>query len=242
MTLYSDQIGAFIQGVTDPEELRHYIKQKFTEAEIQYAYEAMLAETRALAKAEKIPLLKAFWKVLDRAYAAKAPPLTCRKGCSHCCYTGVAHTQFEWDGMVNGARAKGIDLNEIIENSGKTVQRVAKVLESGVDPETVDWYQTVINQRCPFLDEDESCMIHEDRPLDCRLMVAFRDVCASKNLEHAQRGVLVEEAVAPTVIARLQYESTPKIKRRKFTGSPKLRIIQRWLLSWKDKKPGKKKR
>jgi len=228
MTLYSDQIGAFIQGVTDPEELRHYIKQKFTEAEIQYAYEAMLAETRALAKAEKIPLLKAFWKVLDRAYAAKAPPLTCRKGCSHCCYTGVAHTQFEWDGMVNGAR--------------ETIRKVAKVLESGIDPETVDWYQTVINQRCPFLDEDESCMIHEDRPLDCRLMVAFRDVCASKNLEHAQRGVLVEEAVAPTVIARLQYESTPKIKRRKFTGSPKLRIIQRWLLTWKDKKTSKKKR
>ena len=56
MTLYSDHIGAFIQGVTDPEELRHFIQQKFSEAELQYAYEAMLAETKALAKAEKIPL------------------------------------------------------------------------------------------------------------------------------------------------------------------------------------------
>jgi Fe-S-cluster containining protein len=148
----------------------------------------------------------------------------------------------EWDGMMNAARDKGIDLNAIIEKSEKTIRKVEKTLESGIDPETVDWYHMVINQRCPFLDEEEACMIHEDRPLDCRLMVAFREVCASKNLEHGQRGVLVEEAVAPTVIARLQYETTPKIKRRKFTGSQKLRIIQRWLLTWKNKKGGKKKR
>ena len=108
MTLYSDHIGAFIQGVTDPEELRAFIKQKFSEAEIQYAYEKMLADTKTVAKAEKIPLLKAFWKVIDHAYATKAPPLTCQKGCSHCCYTGVAHTQLEWDGMMNAARDKGI--------------------------------------------------------------------------------------------------------------------------------------
>lgn len=242
MTLYSDHIGAFIQGVTDPEELRGFIQQKFSEAEIQYAYEKMLADTKTVAKAEKIPLLKAFWKVLDHAYATKAPPLTCGKGCSHCCYTGVAHTQLEWDGMVNGARDQGIDLNEIMERSEKTIQKVAKTLESGIDPERVDWYHMVINQRCPFLDDEEACVIHEDRPLDCRLMVAFREVCASKSLEHAQRGVLVEEAVAPTVIARLQYETTPKIKRRKFTGSQKLKIIQHWLLTWKNKKSGKKKR
>ena len=84
-------------------------------------------------------------------------------------------------------------------------------------------------------------MVHEDRPLDCRLMVAFREVCVSKKLEHAQRGVLVEEAVAPTVIARLQYEQTPKFKRRKFTGTQKLRLIQHWLLTWKNKKSSKKK-
>ena len=55
MTLYSDHIGAFVQGVTDPEELRRFIQQKFSEAEIQYAYEKMLADTKTVAKAEKDP-------------------------------------------------------------------------------------------------------------------------------------------------------------------------------------------
>jgi len=118
---------------------------------------------------------------------------------------------------------------------------VGKALESGLDPESIDWYQMVINQPCPFLAEDQSCGIHEDRPLDCRTMVAFREVCSSKKLEHAQRGGLIEEAVAPAVIARLQYEATPKLKRRKFDGTAKLRLIQHWLLDWKKKKPARKK-
>jgi Fe-S-cluster containining protein len=241
MTLYTDHNGAFIQGMTNPDELRQFIHQKFTEGELQFAYEKLLADTKALARAEKIPALTALWKLLDQAYADKAPPLTCDKGCSHCCHTGVAITQLEWDGMVNAARKKGIDLGQVIERSRKTVDRVAKVLESGVDPGTVDWYRTVINQACPFLEKDESCAIHEDRPLDCRLMVAFREVCASKNLEHAQRGVLIEEAVAPTVIARLQHDQTPKFKRRRFTGSQQLRLIQHWLVLWKKKKGSRKK-
>lgn len=235
MTTHSDPNGLFIQGMTDPEVLRQFIQQKFSEAEIQYAYEKMLEDTKALAHTEKIPLLQAFWQVLGQAYAEKAPPLTCKMGCAHCCHTGVSITQLEWDGMQNAARHKGIPLQNLMARSQKSVDRVAKVLASGVDPETVDWHRTVVNQPCPFLDDDDACMIHEDRPLDCRLMVAFREVCASKNLEHAQRGVLVEEAVAPTVIARLQYEQTPRFKRRKFTGMQKLRLIQHWLLTWKNK-------
>lgn len=241
MTTHSDPNGLFIQGMTDPEVLRQFIQQKFSEAEIQYAYEKMLEDTKALAHTEKIPLLQAFWQVLGQAYAEKAPPLTCKMGCAHCCHTGVSITQLEWDGMQNAARHKGIPLQNLMARSQKSVDRVAKVLASGVDPETVDWHRTVVNQPCPFLDDDDACMIHEDRPLDCRLMVAFREVCASKNLEHAQRGVLVEEAVAPTVIARLQYEQTPRFKRRKFTGMQKLRLIQHWLLTWKNKKSSKKK-
>ncbi len=241
-TLFSDHNGVYIQGMTDPEELRQFIQKKFSEAELQYAYEQLLESTKALSKKEKIPPLKALWILLDKAYQEKAPALTCHKGCGHCCYTGVTISQLEWDGMLNAARKKGLDLNEVFESSKKTVDRVAKVLESGVDPETVDWYRTVINQPCPFLDSEESCLIHEDRPLDCRLMVAFREVCGSKRLEHAQRGVLIEEAVAPTVIARLQYDSTPKFKRRKFSGIQKLRLIQYWLLMWKKKKAAKKRR
>ncbi len=240
MALYADHNGAYLFGMSDPQELRGFIQQKFTEGEIQYAYERVLELTKALAKEKKIPPLKALWQILDRAYKEKAPEMTCHEGCGHCCYTGVTISQLEWDEMVNAARRNEIDLNDVIERGEKSIGRVAKVLESGVDPNTVDWYTTVINQPCPFLDEEESCVIHEDRPLDCRTMVAFRDVCASKKLEHAQRGVVIEEIVAPTVIARLQYEQTPKFKRRKFTGSAQLRLIQHWLVTWKQKKKKKK--
>lgn len=240
MSLYSDHNGVFIQGMTDAEELRRFIQGRFGEHEIQSTYAEMLEKTKSLARVEKIPLLRAFWKVLANAYREKTPPPACDKGCAHCCYTGVSMTQLEWDNILNHAKDKGIDLDKIIESSQKSVDRVAKVLESGVNPDTVDWHRTVINQPCPFLDEDQACVIHEERPLDCRLMLAFRGACGSKNLEHAQRGAAAEEAVAPTVIARLQYEQTPKIRRRKFDGTQKLRLIQHWLVLWKNKSSMKK--
>ncbi len=242
MSFYSDHNGVFIQGMDDANDLRAFIQKRFPEDEIQAGYIRLLEETKALARSEKIPLLKAFWKVLDRAYREKAPPPACDKGCAHCCYTGVMITQLEWDDIVKSAREKNIDLNQIIARGQKSVDRVDKALKSGVDPETIDWHQMVINQPCPFLDDDQTCSIHEDRPLDCRLMLAFRSACESKNLEHAQRGGTVEEAVAPAVIARLQYEQTPKIRRRKFDGTQKLRLLQHWLILWKQKKPSKKKR
>ncbi len=241
-TAFSDQNGVYLMGMTDAQELRNYITTRFTEGELQYAYELLLENAQNLAKAERIPPLQALWKILDAAYDKKMPPLTCGEGCAHCCYTGVMITKMEWDGMINAARQRGIDLMDVIERSEKSLHRIKKAIESGIDPEKIDWYQMVINQPCPFLDEDESCTIHDDRPLDCRTMVAFRDACGSKKLEHAQRGGLIEEAVAPAVIAKLQYEATPKMKRRKFDGTAPLRLIQHWLLEYKKKKSSRKKK
>ncbi|MFQ5481768.1 MAG: YkgJ family cysteine cluster protein [Nitrospinaceae bacterium] len=240
--MYADQNGVYLMGMTDPLDLRRFIQSRYTEGELTFAYEKLLHDTRQQAKQERIPALNALWDRLGAAYQAKMPPLTCQKGCGHCCHTGVMITRLEWDGMVNAARHQGLDLGKILEHAEKSVHRVGKVLASGIDPDKVDWYQTVINQPCPFLEEDQSCAIHASRPLDCRTMTAFREVCASKKLEHAQRGGLIEEAVAPAVIARLQYEGTPKMKRRKFDGAAPLRLIQHWLLDWKHKKSGRKKR
>ena len=99
-----------------------------------------------------------------------------------------------------------------------------------------------MNQPCPFLDSDQNCIVYRDRPLDCRMVVAFRGTCDSKKLEHAQRGVFLEEAVAPTVIARLQFEKTPKIKRRKFDGTQPVKLLQSWLIAWQDKSKKKRNR
>jgi Fe-S-cluster containining protein len=240
MSLPTDHNGMFIHGMTDPDELMRFLQFRFTQEQIQAVYNQRVDESKALAQAEKITPLRAFWKLLGRAYEVKSATLKCASGCAHCCHTAVAATQLEWDGIFNHVRENNIDLHEIIDRAHKSIERVREALKSGKDLSQVGWHQLVINQPCPFLNTDNTCAVYEDRPLDCRLVVAYRDICASKNLEHAQRGVVVEEAVGSTVVARLQNDLTPKMKRRKFDGTQKLRLLQEWLATWQDK--NKKKR
>jgi Fe-S-cluster containining protein len=240
MALPSDHYGLFIQGMTTPDELKTYLRQKYGDAEIRAAYERLLREAQAMSRAENIPPLKAFWKLLDRAFAERAATLKCGRGCAHCCHTGVTATQLEWEGIVENARRKGIDLHWIIERARKSVERVRQALESGSGREPADWHRLVVNQPCPFLNAERACDVYEDRPLDCRLVAAFRAVCESKNLEHAQRGVWVEEAAGAAVIARLQHEQTPRLMRGKFDGTQPLALLQHWLIAWEKK--GKKRK
>ncbi len=238
----SDQNGMFIRGMSRPEALIQFIQRKFPEQKIQDAYSWMLEQSKNLGRASKLSSLQAFWKLLDEAYRRKAPPLQCGKGCAHCCYTGVTLTQLEWDGILKYVEENDMDLDQIMQRSERTINRVRKVLESDQNPDHIDWHQQVINQPCPFLGEDQACEIYEVRPLDCRLVVAFSGVCQSKQLEYAQRGVVIEEAVGSTVIAKLQHDQTPKIKQRKFKGTQPLRLFQHWLIHWKKKKSKKKRR
>jgi Fe-S-cluster containining protein len=135
---------------------------------------------------------------------------------------------------------KGIDLNQVIKRAERTINRVREVIRSEKNLEQVDWHRLVINQPCPFLGDEQACLVYEDRPLDCRLVVAFRDQCTSKKLEHAQQGVVIEETVGATVIAKLQHDQTPKFKRRKFQGVQPLKLLQHWLILWQKKNKKKK--
>lgn len=242
MPAQTDNVGMFIQGMTQPDELIKYIQSRFSEKEIEETYSRMAATARSAAVEEQTTPLRAFWRLLDQAYREKAPPLQCGEGCAHCCYTGVTLTQLEWDGILNLVRDQNIDLEEIVQRSQKTIRKVREALKSNRNLDQIDWHNLVVNQPCPFLGDDQACMIYEDRPLDCRMVVAFRGVCQSKKLEHAQRGVVIEEAAGSAVIAKLQHDQTPKFKRRKFRGSQPLRLFQRWLILWQDKKSRKKKR
>lgn len=239
MELKSDANGIFIEGMTDSVELAGYLQRKFKEEDIQSTYTSLTEEHINVARSEGITPLRKFWQRLNQTYK-NIPPLKCERGCAHCCHTGVAATQIEWDGILSNIIAHGIDLDKVIDRSQRTISRVRETLRSNKDIEQVDWHRLVINQPCPFLDEDHACIIYEDRPLDCRLVVAFRDQCRSKKLEHAQRGVVIEEAVGATVIAKIQHDQTPKFKRRKFKGVQPLKLLQHWLILWQDK--NKKKR
>ena len=234
MELKSDAHGLFIEGMTNSKELADYLQRKFKEEDIQNVYEILTKDHIKIARSEGVTPLRKFWQTLSNSYK-NIPPLKCGKGCAHCCHTGVAATQVEWDGILNNAVENKIDLEKVIERSKRTIDRVRETLRSNKSLEQVDWHRLVINQPCPFLDEDHACIIYEDRPLDCRLVVAFRDQCESKKLEYAQRGVVIEEAVGATVIAKIQHDQTPKFKRRKFQGVQPLKLLQHWLILWQGK-------
>ena len=234
MELKSDAHGLFIEGMTNSKELADYLQRKFKEEDIQNVYEILTKDHIKIARSEGVTPLRKFWQTLSNSYK-NIPPLKCGKGCAHCCHTGVTATQVEWDGILNNAVENKIDLEKVIERSKRTIDRVRETLRSNKSLEQVDWHRLVINQPCPFLDEDHACIIYEDRPLDCRLVVAFRDQCESKKLEYAQRGVVIEEAVGATVIAKIQHDQTPKFKRRKFQGVQPLKLLQHWLILWQGK-------
>jgi Fe-S-cluster containining protein len=239
MELKSDARGIFIEGMTNSVELAGYLQRKFKEEDIQNVYGALTKDHIKTARSEGITPLRKFWKTLNNSYK-NIPPLQCGKGCAHCCHTGVAATQVEWDGILTNALENNIDLEKVIEQSKRTIDRVRETLRSNKNLDQIDWHRLVINQPCPFLDKEHACIIYEDRPLDCRLVVAFRDQCTSKKLEHAQRGVVIEEAVGATVIAKIQHDQTPKFKRRKFQGIQPLRLLQHWLILWQEKTKKKK--
>ena len=234
MELKSDARGLFIEGMIDSTELSNYLKRKFKDEDIQKTYESLTKNHIKTARSQDITPLNKLWQTLDESYK-KIPPLKCDKGCAHCCHTGVAATKVEWDGILNNILKNKIDLVKVIERSKRTIDRVRESLRSKKNLEQVDWHRLVINQPCPFLGEGHACIIYEDRPLDCRLVVAFRGQCESKKLEHAQRGVVIEETVGATVIAKIQHDQTPKFKRRKFQGAQPLKLLQHWLIVWQEK-------
>ena len=235
MSLQTDQNGMFIYGMTHTDELGKFLQHKFPEHQIQQTYETLVEFSKDQSKLAKTSPLRMFWKHLEKVYHEGVPPLQCHRGCDYCCHTGVTCTQMEWDGILKNAEENGIDLDEIFEKSQRTIKKVEEVIDAGKNLDQVDWHRLVINQPCPFLSDEGACRIYEDRPLDCRMVVSFRGICESKKLEHAQRGVVIEEAVGATVIAKLQHDATPKIKRRKFRGTQPIKLLQHWLIIWRDK-------
>jgi len=164
MELKSDTNGLFIEGMSDSSELADYIRRKFNEEDIQNTYENLTKGHIKAARSEGIPPLRKFWQVLNHSHK-NTPNLQCAKGCAHCCHTGVAATQVEWDGILHNVMESNINLGKVIERSKRTIDRVRETLHSKKNLEQIDWHRLVINQPCPFLGEDHACIIYEDRRL-----------------------------------------------------------------------------
>jgi Fe-S-cluster containining protein len=131
-----------------------------------------------------LPVLHALSNAIVGAVAEGAP-VTCAKGCGACCRQAVPISETE-----------AIQLRELIDDmtpdrKSGTMARFSETvralkaagifdeLNSNIPLESEEW--TFVGRRyfalklaCPFL-EDESCSIHESRPLACREYLAISD-------------------------------------------------------------------
>ncbi|MBI2521828.1 MAG: YkgJ family cysteine cluster protein [Bdellovibrio sp.] len=114
--------------------------------------------------------------------------VSCKKGCSGCCYTQVSITHDEATLLAQIAQKK-------LKNKIDFV-RLEKQARTGDN--AVDWYKLSYNdRRCMFLDENNECMAYEDRPSVCRTNNVFSPaiLCDTRDgIEHPIRLLKTEAA------------------------------------------------
>lgn len=87
----------------------------------------------------------------------KAPPISCKRGCAHCCHMFVAATRSEAKHLTMVAATHDIPID---------IERLRK--QSTMTDDT--WTKMPIkDQACVFLDtQTKECRVYNDRPLSCR--------------------------------------------------------------------------
>ena len=127
-------------------------------------------------------------------------PITCRSGCSSCCFEPVYCADVEVDhllGRMTPQRRKVI--------AARTAAWLARVEPSGLldvsEPDVIAWRDTLAP--CPFL-EGRLCSVYDDRPWGCRLHLAVGDpkLCDSQDTRRNQVYAMSPE-VGPAVILHL---------------------------------------
>jgi Fe-S-cluster containining protein len=106
------------------------------------------------------------WNQQSKALLVKMRrPVTCRKGCAHCCYHPVLISVFEGLLLFRNLKANRLWTStlrkQLQESSNKTI---------GLDYRV--WLMSALP--CPLL-RDNECIAYEARPLRCRLMSSIDD-------------------------------------------------------------------
>jgi len=86
--------------------------------------------------------------------------ITCRKGCSHCCYYPVFLTLLEGIALYQGLKEKGLWSRQL-RDAFQRHSDMTRGLASEV------WTLSLI--ACPLLDSKGTCRAYEDRPFACRI-------------------------------------------------------------------------
>jgi hypothetical protein len=130
----------------------------------------------------KLKILDQVYKIYDK-FAASLD-LACKKGCDHCCTSGVTLTTLEGYKIIDGLKsAAGSDITQKIQAATEikrvrpqlTTNRLAQLCAEGVDPQEEP--DNLDLPACPLL-LDHQCPIYELRPFGCRCLVS-RHYCGA---------------------------------------------------------------
>ena len=144
-------------------------------------------------------------KILDQIYAiydqfAASLNLACKKGCDHCCTSGVLLTTLEGYKIIDRLTSEAnTDVIQQIRCASEikrlrpqlTTNRLAQLCANGVDlPEEAD---NIDLQTCPIL-QNNQCPIYGLRPYGCRCLVS-RHTCGDKGYAEVNDFVLSANTV-----------------------------------------------
>lgn len=157
---------------------------------------------------EKLKLYKQYLNtiqdLLDNYFENQKEYISCKKGCAYCCQKGqYPYSQLEFDYLIMGYMNLEKEKQEEILNRIKELKETCKG----------EMY------RCPFLGNDNSCMVYDYRGLICRTFGLLKPdkngeiimpFCQSLGLNYSkvydkQRKVLDEK-----LIKNGNYKNTPK--------------------------------
>lgn len=149
-----------LAGIGVTEALGKTIAQdpKMLEVAVAGIKHYMSQHQRALADDHNGPsIAHSFHLAMDRLIddaRKNPPPISCRKGCAHCCHIEVHCTPDEAELLLYAAKTESIDIDWV------RVEHQAKVTK---------WRQLDYKaRRCVFLGADNTCQVYEYRPMTCR--------------------------------------------------------------------------
>ena len=131
---------------------------------------------------QKIPDLQAIYRDYDAAVRDYKQEAVCRPGCAFCC------THF---GSVDMTTLEGLALHNHLASLGagervrfqKRLDRNRRAKEKGT------------SATCPFLSDDQHCVIYEVRPFSCRQLYSLRACNGNGPTVHRQAVELARNAV-----------------------------------------------
>ncbi len=128
--------------------------------------------------------------------------VSCKKGCSGCCYTQVSVTRDEAALLSHVAHTK---LKHKID-----IDRLEKQARAGDNAK--DWYKLpYADRRCVFLDSKNECQVYDDRPAVCRSnnVLSPPILCDTRDgIEHPLRLLKTEAADMAIAAAFMNSQET----------------------------------